>query len=339
MTTFQLLRDLLDSENLSTPDGEMALLAMQLTLRDDDDSQSASKSWRRDQLLLISHMPWAEGVDYVNTGHPDGCVLAMIELVRRMGGLDRVRMPLLRRTLPMCDLLNASRNMILPLLPLYWELDIIDVLRSPLWPFTNDDQPFGAGFAALQNHLSATTTKLMQDISIVDQIMSLNRNRRMEDADFQLLMSARNNVQHRLLSLPRWIHLEPPDQSSSHQYMHDSCRCAALIYSNTVLRPSSDPGVLKPLEELASFLDEVESTDWPSSSATLKIWVAFIAGMAAYGTQYRQTFAKALGRLLERQRLTSLQNAKSAVRPFVWSDHACEQGALVLWQFIENDAR
>jgi hypothetical protein len=60
--SLRLLNETVGDPDIDTVSGEMALLAMEVTLRDEE-SSIVSDSQLRQQSLFLPHMAWAEGVD------------------------------------------------------------------------------------------------------------------------------------------------------------------------------------------------------------------------------------------------------------------------------------
>jgi hypothetical protein len=158
----------------------------------------------------------------------------------------------------------------------------------------------------------------------------------MEDLEFQQLMWARSNIQHRLLSMPAWKDLENTEQQLSSALVYDGCRSAALLYSNTVLRPAplTSRGITEPLKELRRLSQSLGSIPRKGEVAEVHIWFLYIGGMIAYRTEYRDFFVSIMSSIVEYYQITTFDDIKALLSRFIWSDCACEKGGILLWESV-----
>lgn len=147
---------------------------------------------------------------------------------------------------------------------------------------------------------------------------------------------ARNQAQHRLLSLSSWTGLSEDEQKSTSEAVYECCRQTALLYSTAVIFPIPGetgwyvPHVarIRALFERSSLLSET------GQNARPVIWSLCICGIAAYRTVHRRYFEDKLRDMLLRLRLTSWAKVEEILKSFLWTDPACELGAAVLWDAL-----
>lgn len=147
---------------------------------------------------------------------------------------------------------------------------------------------------------------------------------------------ARNQAQHRLLSLPSWSELSEDEQNTTPEAVYEFCRQTALLYSTAVIFPI--PGEtgwyiqhvvrIRALFERSSLLREAGQTARPV------IWSLCVCGIAAYRTGHRRYFEDALRSMLLRLGLTSWASVEEILKTFLWTEPACELGAAVLWDAL-----
>lgn len=95
-------------------------------------------------------------------------------------------------------------------------------------------------------------------------------------------------------------------------------------------------GVQEPVRLLRQQLEQVSFLEWKDDVTAIHLWFLFIGGLGGYSSQHREFYLASLMAALARYNVVTLQDAKSMVQQFVWSDRTCDQGAAVLWDAVQR---
>jgi hypothetical protein len=148
------------------------------------------------------------------------------------------------------------------------------------------------------------------------------------------LSSRRNEVHHRLLSLPSGTMLE--EELGIPCTLYECCRLAALAYATATLI-ALPPSTGIPQQLISRIQWEIKNVDFEDLyvyEIKLYIWVLFIAGIWAEGTPERPWFIKWLTYLLKLEGITRWKELKSVLMMFLWMSPVCDEGGMTLWDDI-----
>ena len=171
----------------------------------------------------------------------------------------------------------------------------------------------------------------------MDLLLERSQHRRLDDMVYGMVVSARNGVQHELLSLPRWQELSETDRGASFSAIYETCRLTALIYADAVLfpLPPSTGWLLKLLDELRQLLELSNLAQWRDDTSALLLWSLFVASIAAFKTVHRRFFREALRSTLHTAQIATWAATESVLEGFLWTDSACGRGAAVIWETLD----
>jgi hypothetical protein len=141
-------------------------------------------------------------------------------------------------------------------------------------------------------------------------------------------------MHHDLLSVRTWRELPARDQLQYNKDIYESCRIAAILFSNAVIYPIPLTYAVRSrlLGELLQYLRGSEYVLLRDSS--LLLWVLFVGGMIAHGTLYQEAFAAKTRSLLVPLGSPSLEAVEQMLATFVWSRPSCSAGAAVFWRTV-----
>jgi hypothetical protein len=153
------------------------------------------------------------------------------------------------------------------------------------------------------------------------------------------LSSRRNEVHHRLLSLPSDPGLGK--ESGIAYTLYECCRLAALAYATaTLIALPPSTGVPQQLISLIqSELNNVHFEKICLYQAKFYIWVLFLAGIWAEGMPERPWFIKHLRYLLELENISRWRDLKVVLLSFLWMSPVCDEGGMTLWDDIASGFR
>ena len=166
-------------------------------------------------------------------------------------------------------------------------------------------------------------------LAVVDRLMATASQQRLDNCQYQALVSARNDCHYNILSIPGWSELSDLGKVHSSFLDYELSRNVAILYSTAVVFPISPQfawhgNLLKTLRQLLqmSGIDQ-----WRQSSDRLAVWVLFVACIAAYPTPHFDFFCRHLKEHLSTTKLGSFADVRVVLKQFIWSDSACEIGA------------
>ncbi|KAF2167784.1 hypothetical protein M409DRAFT_21934 [Zasmidium cellare ATCC 36951] len=248
----------------------------------------------------------------------------------RVGGLERVGMllPGLRTGLASCDILSASAHGTHPRFPSIWEPSIPSILL-PLQPPANE--PTNAFTNSIPNNLPLPLSKTLTSLRHLTHALSR------PTTPPSTLITARNALQHRLLSLPSWSHLKTLGETEgSFLATYETCRLTAILFSNAVFFPI-DRAVawrVKLLRLLREVLDRANLGGWKGTGGwRLAVWSLVIANLTACGTGLEEYFLRALRRTLRVKGVDVLEwdDLQELLEGYLWCESVCNPGLEILW--------
>ena len=346
----RLLNDRL--RHLRTEDIGAVLVGM-LTVHPDETEVNKASTYEPN--LFVSHMPWNNNSPIYAGSDPENLCRAISHLVERAGGIKNLKVPSLPKAIskysysvysdvftPYADALESRADLQLasssysqPLFSWLWPVEPSMLHRDSLWYEAADNQSrTGSGFDELSDHFSQGARQCFQDLAFVDRTMAQSRTHRLQGIDLEMLITARDTAHHYLLSLPPWDKCSETRGHDPGRVIYECCRLTSIIYVHCVMSPllPGCPGILKPLTELRELLDSVDTLVTKGYEAGMLLWSVFVSGIAAFRTQHKDFFSELLRRLVLAHHISSLQDALSVCRSFIWADCACIQGASVLWE-------
>ncbi|KAF2167159.1 hypothetical protein M409DRAFT_22587 [Zasmidium cellare ATCC 36951] len=297
------------------------------------------ESWPDRGLLLSPHMPSAnfDSVFGRTLVEPEP-VKAMMQLVHRIGGLPKIRLPGLAIVAAGVDMRRAGQAGTKPFLPSLSKLH--DDISLACIEEQADFKP-GYGFSAhVPGGLPLKTLKALAFLCSIDVLMSWARDDVQLEYDWNHLVQARNVAHHQILSLDSWDELDEEQRSGCSKEAYECCRLTARLDSIAVLwgMPPDTGWHYKIVRQVRDFLEASQFHLWPQESARMLAWVLVICGIASYRSADRKFYEQSLRVTLLRNGVTRLQQLKEVASPFVWSEKACADGAAVLWDMLDiND--
>ncbi|KAK4896691.1 hypothetical protein LTR27_005285 [Elasticomyces elasticus] len=291
---------------------------------------------REDRVHLFSpHQPAVGGVNIFGQCkteqlHCDAVVL----LVQRAGGLGGLRWPDLPRVLASCHLIISSVKLQPPPLPRAWEVEAVtEPVALP------GGRTLAIGFAKISAALPALAAQAFFNLAWVDHTVDGARVVRPTDAQSAQHSRMLMDAHHRVMSLPPREGLSEQQAEGRNLALYECCRLAAMIYSCAVILPL--PTVtgwhVVLLNRLRRALENFDLTHQTEDTNPVLIWCLVVANMTAMRCESKQYFRLALRDCLFASGLVSWQKVRTTVREFFWSEAACAQGALVMWEGLYMD--
>jgi hypothetical protein len=194
-----------------------------------------------------------------------------------------------------------------------------NVLSTPI------DNSRGRGFLGLLNFgLTAEALIVMREMVDLSVVMEAYCQQSLINPNLVALISRRNAIHHRLLSLP------------SGATLYECCRLAALIYSTAVLfpLPLSSGCPRKLVLQIQSVMEGVPLRGLYGCGGKFYIWVLFMAGIWAEKMPERPWFIGRLRSLLELEGVFRWNELKSVVMSFLWVSSVCNEGGMNLWDDV-----
>jgi hypothetical protein len=153
------------------------------------------------------------------------------------------------------------------------------------------------------------------------------------------LISRRNEIHHRLLSLPLGVTLE---ESFGRPYkLYECCRLAALAFATAALfvLPLSTGSPQHLVRQIRSAMEGIHLEGLYGCGGKFYIWVLFIGGIWAERMPERPWFIDRLRRLLELEGVYRWHELKSVVMSFLWMSSICDEGGMTLWEDVASELR
>jgi hypothetical protein len=171
----------------------------------------------------------------------------------------------------------------------------------------------------------------------VDRTVSQSKIRQPNDTiNMTKLWTYRNFMKYTMLSLPCRDSLDVDLSSQLMVRQYECTRLTVIIYSNSVdwvVPPTSD-GVRVAIRSLRKELESSDLADWMDKAPAFVLWLLLVGGLAAYRTAQWPFFVLGLRKWSQASAVTSLEEVRAMVEPFVWSTEACDRGTQLLWQEV-----
>lgn len=249
-----------------------------------------------------------------------GCLIydtSQYDLYKRLvidrGGIDSFMVPNNREYVLMMDLLHVSRTLSRPNFPLPRLYQ--DAISSRLAEARSPDLEVDAfGVAAGKLKEALLDTKLV--CSLFDQFVTR------PSATLGAIVSYRNLLLHRLLSLPRDIPAE------------DICRLAMLVvaFGSTYPMPILEPSRIAAHALVARIVNPAYTK---GKDDAFLFWACML-GMMAVATRGGVNPAElacqhVLTSLIARLQLTTWEEARMLLQRYIWPEAICDGGGLTIW--------
>jgi hypothetical protein len=241
-----------------------------------------------------------------------------------------------------CDLREAALNLRKPFyefyeLPPVWALaedPTLNVLSAPI------DESRGRGFPGLLG-LGLTEEALMVVLDMVNMsaVMEAYCEYTLINPNLRGLIGRRNEIHHRLLSLPPAVDLDGSLEPS--RKLYECCRLAALAYATAALftLPLSTGCPRQLVLQIQSIVEDARLEGLYGCGGKFYIWVLFLAGIWAERMPERPWFVDRLRRLLELEGIYRWIELKMVVTSFLWMSSVCDEGGMNLWDDIAGGLR
>jgi hypothetical protein len=156
-------------------------------------------------------------------------------------------------------------------------------------------------------------------------------------SDLGAFISARNSIQHSLMSLPKGDELEYGEVSSI--CLYESIRHTAIIYSVAVTFPlPPTTGIFRKLARGLKMIMENSKFDscWQLCPKAL-LWMLVLGGIAASETVDRTWFVQNLAAVSGALKLSEWEDVAKEVESYLWLASACDSGGRSLWDEMRSE--
>jgi len=210
----------------------------------------------------------------------------------------------------------------------------INVLSEPI------EDSRGRGFPALLSFgLTEEVLMVMLDMVNLTVVMEAYSQYTLMNPNLVTLISRKNVIHHRLLSLPSGPTLEK--SSGKPHKLYECCRLAAMTYAAAALftLPPSTGCLRRLVLQIQSEMEDVCLEGLYGGGANFFIWVLFLAGVGAERMPERSWFVERLRDLLALEGVSRWNEIKSVVMSFLWMSSVCDEGGMNLWDDIASGLR
>ncbi|KAI9822667.1 MAG: hypothetical protein M1827_000386 [Pycnora praestabilis] len=269
---------------------------------------------------------------------PEVHARALIRIVTLRGGLEKLELTGLARSISNSDILYATRGFSKPFFP------SLKCQKPPNGCFRTFDDTFypttlhnlGRSFSELRKYgFDDQIIALLYDMCHHTITLDSYCRGTLLRPNLRTMVDRRNVIQHRILSLPHVHEVEGPLHGD---YIYESFRLTMLIYSIAVIYPVPPfAGVreklvqrLQPALRLSDLISH-----WGRLSGALT-WVLVMGGIAASGMPERTWFTETLASLSAAVGIDGWEDVKDILTSFIWLESACELGGRVLWVEVEE---
>lgn len=230
------------------------------------------------------------------------------------GGIDSFATPSNREFVLMMDLLHVSRTLSRP----SFELPRLyrDAIRHKLTESRSPDLEINEFGVAAPNELKEALLDTKLTCSLFDRFVSK------PDATLGAIVSYRNLLLHRLLSLPRDVPA------------NEICRLAMLVvtFGSTYPMPILEPSRTAAHELIARVVDPACVV---GKEDAFLFW-ACLLGMMAVATRggvspAELAYHHILTSLITRLEIASWEDARTLLRRYIWPERICDNGGFTVW--------
>jgi hypothetical protein len=185
--------------------------------------------------------------------------------------------------------------------------------------------------------LTEEALAIMIDMVNITAVMEAFSMQTLKNPSIIPLITRRNEIVHRLLSLIPGCELVQSPESS----LYECCRLAALIYALAGIYPipTSTGTCRKLVLQFQSAMEEVRLKELYGCGAKFYIWALFLAGVAAERMPQRLWFVKRLKGLLLTENISRWSEVKHLAMSFLWMSSVCDEGGMNLWDDVAEGLR
>jgi hypothetical protein len=237
-------------------------------------------------------------------------------------------------------------NLIEPYFPFYELPDVAALANDPSVnvPLNATDHFRGQGFVPLRSSgLTEQALAVMLDMAQLTVVVEAYSQYTLYNANLVGLISRRNAIHHRLLSLPSGPMIaESSDMPHALSHtLYEVCRLGALIYASAIfyVLPPSTGCPRRLVLWVQRVTRDVSYEDLNGGEVKCFIWALFLAGIAAEDMPERPWFVERLRRLLALASVSRWSEIKRVVVLFLWSNSVCDEGGMNLWDIVASDLR
>ena len=263
-------------------------------------------------------------------------VIGLKELIQRKGGIEGMETYGMAGTIALADIYLATKHVRKPVLPLHWPKEslVSSGKHTPDSIAVAVESVLGTSFEFL--HTSPAGKYLCEVLEMMcDLTIGLDQHTRggAGAPDMVDLVSARNSVQHHLLSVDT-LGMEGGVEDLM---ITEVCRTSALIFSDMVLFPLPATQKMKPT--LASRLKGL-LVDWTAecpSEAHLRTltWATMLGSIASTFTVEHDWFLQQLSLHLSTLVILDWPNLKRLCSTFLWWPPVCDPPGKVVWSEVQ----
>lgn len=261
--------------------------------------------------------------------------------MQRKGGLQSfTTLPSLQQSLALADVIDSSARASRPRFDSIWSVEYYRKALEPTLTRLAEDPEATAFAKVIPGGLPCEARATFQLLGDLDKMLDDFAVRTVTQSEEFSISIMGQAVQHRLLSLPPGSQLSQSGKSSTLIEAYDSCRLAAMIYSNSTIFPISpaDDWLEKLLPQLKSVVQKCEEVMSAPENLPLAVWTLTIASIASYPTRHRDFYLHRLRSLLIAFRLTSWSAVRSILVNFLWRDSSCGRGGMMIWRALDVES-
>jgi hypothetical protein len=237
-------------------------------------------------------------------------------------------------------------NLTKPYFPFHELPDVAALADDPLVnvPLNSIDHSRGQGFEALRSSgLTEQAFKVMLDMVKLTIVVEAYSQYTLDNKNLVSLISRRNQIHHRLLSLPSGSMIAE-SSGMAHTLSHtlyEVCRLGALLYASTIfyVLPPSTGCPRRLVLWVQQVTRDVYYEGLNGSEVKCFIWGLFLAGIAAENMPERSWFIGRLRHLLALASVSRWSQIKSIAMLFLWSSSVCDEGGMNLWDIVASDLK
>lgn len=204
------------------------------------------------------------------------------------------------------------------------------------------DNTRGRGFLELLDcGLTEAALAVFLDMAELTTIVEAYSQHALENPNLVSLISRRNTIHHRLLSLPpdSVTMLDPTSPHALSHTIYEVCRLGAIIHASAILYvlPPSTGCPRRLVLQVQKVVESVQFERMSRNEVNCFIWVLFLTGVAAQNMPERSWFVERLKHLLFLAAISRWSEMKNIVVSFLWSSSVCDEGGMDLWDTVATD--
>lgn len=227
------------------------------------------------------------------------------------------------------DIMNASRELRPPHLPHISTLHDVDLEDTMSACHVRHLEEGFTGLLSLQDASAQAVLKALQRLAAYVGSVEAYLNNETSAPTVGILAEQRECVQHGMLRL-----LGLFQDSKPHHPLLKLCHLAGLIFSFTCVFPSP----AAPFDTLAKQIKALfQTADLGGTRAelpTLIVWILYMGGTAASGTEHRLWYIVALDRCVRRINIETWEMLRTLLMKHLWLPRTNDVDGIKLWNEI-----